>query len=305
MTYKVILGMRRTFLAIACLAVVVMDGSVVALAQIPPGVTLDSVDQTPYLVRRAAFHTKLRRKGPASQGWPKETPEGVHEVSYRSGGLRLKAWVHIPPAKESGGNRAVVYFHGGFALNAGDVVRCKPFMDAGFVVMMPTLRGENGNPGIFEMFLGEVDDAAAAVDWLSQQPYVDPRRVYTFGHSAGGIVSAMLSLFDALPIQHGGSSGGLYSTDLFARIRNRVPFDRSDPIESQLRVLPGNIAWMKRKHYAFIGKSDVAVLPGVAAAKKEIAGTQSNLKIIMHEGNHNSALRPAMQQYVQLILSER
>ena len=96
----------------------------------------------------------------------------------------------------------------GFPLND-----CLPFLAAGFAVMTPTLRGENGNPGSFELFYGEVDDAEAAVRFLAAQPRIDSKRIYTFGHSVGGGISALLSLRPEIPVRKGGSSGGLYSRD--------------------------------------------------------------------------------------------
>jgi dipeptidyl aminopeptidase/acylaminoacyl peptidase len=43
--------------------------------------------------------------------------------------------------------------------------------------MTPTLRGENGNPGNFECFYGEVDDVIAAGRYLATLPYVDPKHI--------------------------------------------------------------------------------------------------------------------------------
>jgi dipeptidyl aminopeptidase/acylaminoacyl peptidase len=74
-----------------------------------------------------------------------------------------------------------------------------------------TLRGEDGNPGYHEMFFGEVDDGRAAISWLARQPGIDKSRIYAFGHSAGGVVAALFSLYDDLPLRATGSAGGLAS----------------------------------------------------------------------------------------------
>lgn len=60
------------------------------------------------------------------------------------------------------------------------------FRKAGLVVMIPSFRGEDKNPGRYEMFYGELDDIESAFDWLSKQSYVDPKRIYLAGHSTGG-----------------------------------------------------------------------------------------------------------------------
>jgi len=224
-------------------------------------------------------------------------PSGVQEIRYQSEGLALKAWVASPPAADGKKLPGLVYFHGGFAFGADDFDVTRPFLDAGFVVMCPMLRGENGNPGSFEMFLGEVRDAQAAVTWLGQQPNVDPARLYTFGHSAGGVVSALLSLHE-LSIRHSGSAGGLYGPQLFDWMKKDVPFRLDDSNERGFRVLVGNIAAMKHRHYAVVGKGD----PGQAVEAARIErGPASLLEIIPVDGNHQTSLRPAVRAYLDVI----
>lgn len=60
------------------------------------------------------------------------------------------------------------------------------FREAGVVVFYPAVRGLNGNPGQIEGFYGELDDLIAATQWLKQQSWVDPDKVYLGGHSSGG-----------------------------------------------------------------------------------------------------------------------
>src|SRR5262245_47290226 len=193
----------------------------------------------PFLERRAAFHTSLKAPGPSPQKWRNEPlPPGLKEVKYPSAGRDPKAWLF---ATEAGGEKrhALSYFHGGFAFGVSDFEEVRPFAAAGFVVMCPALRGENGNPGDFENALGEVDDAVAAVRWLAGQDQVDPGRIYAFGHSSGGMISALLSLMDDVPIRHSGSSGGLYGPDIFSVMVQltpaRVPFNLDDPNEAPMR----------------------------------------------------------------------
>lgn len=119
--------------------------------------------------------------------------------------------------------------------------------------MTPMLRGENGNPGNYELFLGEVDDARAAVKWLAGQPYVNPQRIYVFGHSVGGGVAAVLPLLDDVPMRHSGSSGGLYdhTTFLVWQIDDTVPFE-NNPMERSVRLLVGNSQFLQHPHYAYL-----------------------------------------------------
>ncbi len=149
-----------------------------------------------YAQARQKFRTKLIRRGPAPQVGQREAPPfDVRELEYTSGDLRLRAWASAPPP---GGARrpAVLFLHGGFAFGADDWQQTQPFREAGFAVLSPTLRGENGLPGSYSMFYDEVDDVLAAAEALARLPDVDSNRLYVCGHSVGGtltLLSAMTS----------------------------------------------------------------------------------------------------------------
>src|SRR2546423_6583221 len=119
------------------------------------------LQNTDYAEDRKQFKTRLVEKGPAPQDADEvQTPEGVKEVEYPSGNLRLKAWVTEPP-KDGGKRPAVLFLHGGFAFGEDDWETARPYRDAGFVVMTPMLRGENDQPGFYSMFYDEVEDVLA------------------------------------------------------------------------------------------------------------------------------------------------
>jgi len=259
---------------------------------------LDS--DAPFARRRAAFRTKLLWHGSAPQEAPPlSPPDGVELITYQSGRLELKAWIAFPRYRTSR-HPALVYFHGGFALGPSDLDHCRPFLDAGYVVMCPMLRGENGNPGDFEMFFGELDDAKAAVNWLSQQSFVQTGQIYTFGHSAGGAISALLSLVDDVPVRLTGSAGGLYGPETFDAWGDFVPFDLNNPVEREMRLLLGNVRHMQRSHYAYIGRLD-RLQQHLPRARREMADGGSRLIIFKTRGDHLSCLRPAMLDFLRVI----
>jgi|GEM_PF-2749768 len=148
---------------------------------------------------RAKFSTKLTSKvaAPQSGDTTLAAPQGAQLINYPSGDLQLKAWVTEDPNDQQK-HPAIVYLHGGFALGEEDWQVLQPFRDAGFVVMTPTLRGENGNSGSFEFFYGEVDDALAAGDYLAQLPYVDTEKIFVTGHSIGGRLAAMVGVSESV-----------------------------------------------------------------------------------------------------------
>ncbi|MEO5727554.1 MAG: alpha/beta fold hydrolase, partial [Byssovorax sp.] len=134
------------------------------------------------------------RKEPAPQRYrPISPPPGTREIPYSSGGLKLKAWVSAPPAQ---GQRrsAVLFLHGGFAFAEDDWEMTKPYRAAGFVVLAPMLRGENGLPGNYSMFFDELDDVLAAADALATLPYVRADHLYVAGHSVGGTLTMLAAM---------------------------------------------------------------------------------------------------------------
>ena len=117
----------------------------------------------------------------------------------------------------------------------------------------------------------------------------------------------MLSLHEDVPIRHGGSAGGLYGSDLFPKLKGKVPFDANNPNECAMRVLPGNTHWMVRRHYAYCGDQDTSVKGGSAIAKNDIAkrGDESKLKIVTIPGAHSNSQRDAIERYIKVIKSTR
>lgn len=275
------------------------DQNIAALQVVPAPADVPS--QASFQKRRAALKTVLRSKGPSPQEYEELTPpEGIEEISYPSGDLNLKAWIDRRFAKKAK-SPTFIFFHGGFGFDESAALTIgEEYAQTGYIFVYPMLRGENGNPGNFELFLGEVDDAKAICKWVSEQPDVDPAKIYAFGHSVGGGISALLSLLEDVPIRHSGSNGGLYNLDTFDEWADICPFYPEHLEERRVRVLVGNIADMKRDHYAFIGRADKSFDPAIIAAEKEMAfEALSKLTIKRVSGNHQESLTPALRTYIQ------
>lgn len=252
--------------------------------------------------RRRAHPTRLLSEAPAPQAWQPETPpSGVLDITFPAGPGRLKAWFARPAHPDKAKVPAVVFFHGGFAFGADDWNDARPFLEAGFAVLAPTLRGENGNPGHYEAFFGEVDDGRAAVTWLAGQPGIDKARIYAFGHSAGGVIAALLSLYDDLPLRSTGSAGGLYDNWLFEHLR--VPFNVADREELNLRELGPNLDVMRVEHLAYVGRSDVGCQHALPDLRKRVQVTKAPLQIIELPGDHLSSKAAAIEAFRQWIVS--
>jgi hypothetical protein len=142
---------------------------------------------------RAGFRTQaapssFRAAGPASA-----PPPGPFElVRYRAPVGDLAAYLTRDPG--DGKHPAVLWAHGGFGgIGEAELAWVEPLAQTGIVVMCPSWRGENDNPGRYEMFYGEVDDALAALDHLAGLPYVDPARLYVVGHNTGGTLAMLIA----------------------------------------------------------------------------------------------------------------
>ncbi len=202
---------------------------------------------------RAEFETKLVRPGIEPEEPPVVPPagSGVERVTYATelGDM----WAYATPVRNDGKRRpALVWIKGGFGgigpwavdpeeADPENDQTVRTYMDAGkngeeLVVFLPSFRGTNANPGKYEMFLGEVDDVAAALEHVSKRPDVDPKRIYLAGHSTGGTVALLAAAVSDVPagvVSFGGAP------DMVSTVRDGgfgyEPFDTSLLLEAQMR----------------------------------------------------------------------
>jgi dipeptidyl aminopeptidase/acylaminoacyl peptidase len=150
---------------------------------------------------RQGFKTKLVRRESAKEPVA-APPAGVFRtVRYDSPAGKLAAYL-TPDPKDGKKHPAIVWITGGDCNTIGEVWEDAPpsndqtaaaFRKAGIVMMFPSLRGGNENPGFKEGFFGEVDDVLAAADFLGKQEFVDPHRIYLGGHSTGGTLVLLVA----------------------------------------------------------------------------------------------------------------
>jgi len=252
------------------------------------------VQQEDYAQARSRFHTKLLRKASAPQPWsPVKPPAGVTEVEYPSGDLRLKMWVNRP-ADANRKHPAVLFLHGGFAFDMDDWELSQPYRAAGFVVMTPMLRGENGQPGSFTLWYDEVDDVLAAAEFLSKQPYVDANSLYVAGSSSGGTLSLLAAMASKRFRAAASFSASPDQALLVKHAKIDLPFDKTDPRELQLRSPLAYAASFKCPVRIYYGTQDHFVLTSqrsAAIAKKR----GLDVEAVPIEGDHGSSVPPAIK----------
>jgi dipeptidyl aminopeptidase/acylaminoacyl peptidase len=264
-----------------------------------PAVEIQKED---YAEVRKRFRTKLLQQGPAPQEEPMHRPPaGVTEVEFASGELLLKAWLNRP-AKDGPRQPAVVFVHGGFAFGPADWEMAQPYRDAGYVVLVPILRGENGQPGSFSLFYDEVDDVLAAAQHLAGQPYVDPDRLFLAGHSSGGSV-ALLTAMASTRFRAVASFDGL--PDLAAVFKpgkkaKEVRFDLNEPRELQVRSALAYAASFKCPARLYYSHQAWEHMHLTSQRTAEVAKKQGlDVEAILVKGNHFSMVRPAMKESIE------
>jgi pimeloyl-ACP methyl ester carboxylesterase len=190
---------------------------------------------------REGFATKLLRRETVGKPVPEPPPNLFRSVAYQSPMGEMAAYVSTS-AGDGRKHPAIIWIAGGFANSvseiawqpgpAGNDQSGSAFREAGIVMMYPSLRGGNKNPGCLEGFYGEVDDVLAAADFLAKLDYVDPGRIYLGGHSTGGTLALLVA-------ESSGRFRSVFSFGPVGDIRGygaeNLPFNISDRREVKLR----------------------------------------------------------------------
>lgn len=124
---------------------------------------------------------------PAESGVPEMAPVTLETAD----GLRLMSW--YGPAPD--GRKTIVYFHGngGHIGYRGD--KARPYLDAGYGMVLVSYRGYGGNPGS-PTEDGLYADGRAAMAFLAAQG-VDPDQTVLYGESLGTGVAVQIAMEQA------------------------------------------------------------------------------------------------------------
>lgn len=257
---------------------------------------------------RSNFTTKISSTGTAGQPAPEPPPDIFRLVRYDSRVGPLAAYLSPDPG-DGAKHPAILWITGGDCNTIDELWRPAPrqndqtaaaYRQAGIIMMFPSLRGGNDNPGQHEGFFGEVDDILSAADFLARQPYVDPARIYLGGHSTGGTLALLVA----------------ESTDRFRAVfsfgpaddvsgyeAQYLPFDTSDPREIELRS-PGR--WLQSvgcPTFVFEGTEQ----PSNSASLQTMSRSSKNPKLhflSVRGASHFSILAPTNEQIAAAILHD-
>jgi acetyl esterase/lipase len=271
--------------------------------------TMQSSAGTSLAEARKGFVTQLLKRQKGSD--PAEIPPAdlFKLVKYRSTPGKMSAYL-TPPPGDGRRHPAIIWIFGGFGNDIGATAWLKApssndqsasaFREAGIVMMYPSLRGGNDNPGFQEQFLGETDDVMAAADFLAKQDYVDPQRIYLGGHSTGGtlvlLVAELTNRFRAVfafgPVSNVSEYGAatlVFNSDDKNETDLRSPLRWLDDVQGPVFVLEGAS-----------GRSNISELRKLSRATR-------NPVIHFHPingANHFSTLAPVTRLIAKKILSD-
>jgi len=250
--------------------------------------------------RRQVGGPHLLKHGPSPQP-PQElpaTPDGAQTITYSSDGLSLKAWTARPPGNNT--VPGVVFLHGGFSLGSDDWPSAQKFLDAGFAVMEPALRGEDGNPGEFEGFYGEVDDAIAAADTLAKTPGVDGKRIYICGHSAGGTLTMLaVELSDRFAAAVS-MAGNPLTHSIRYNNQDVTPFAAHNADDARARQPMQFAASVKCPLTLVVGDKDMALAAGNQAMEAISKQAGKKVQLLKVPGDHFTSLDPAIDKAIEI-----
>lgn len=282
----------RTFLILVAVFTFALSGC--QSGRESPGLELQAED---FATARTHFQTRLVQKGPAPQpSEPFSVPAGARLITY-SKALPLKALVGPVP---TGGKKhpAVLFLHGGFAMDASDWEASQPYRDAGYIVLTPILRGEDGQPGAFSMFYDELSDALAATETLAALPFVDKDHLYVAGHSVGGTLALLTALSSKRFRAAASFSGACDAIAWSSGQTELIPFNPSDKQEFRMRSPIAYATSFKCPTRIYYGSVE-PLFKGMSERTATLAKTKKlDVEAVRIPGDHFSALGQEMQESI-------
>ncbi len=256
-----------------------------------------------YADARKGFKTQLTRSGPAPQpGEALVAPRGAVAVKYGKD-PQLTAFVTAPRELESGKHPVVIFLHGGFAWGRDDWAMTRPYRAAGFITVMPVLRGENGLAGAFSFFYDEVDDVVAAIELATTLPSADPSRIFLAGHSAGGTLALLTSQVSPRVRATASFSGSPNQFEFIPQYAEITPFDATDLQELRMRSpsqFPGSFLAPVR---AYFGRDEAWFARTTGELVKEARAAGADVSGVAVAGDHFSALPEAIRLSIAFFAS--
>jgi dipeptidyl aminopeptidase/acylaminoacyl peptidase len=120
----------------------------------------------------------------------------LYSITYMSEGLRIKAYLFIPPQAEP--KMPAVVFNAGGTGERGAlsdtvaIATLSPFVSRGYVTIASQYRGRGGSDGSEEWGEGDIRDVMNMLPLVQGLDYVDADRIGLVGGSRGGMMALMM-----------------------------------------------------------------------------------------------------------------
>lgn len=224
---------------------------------------------------KKAHQTQLVRKEKIGEPVA-EPPKGVlNRVDYETQLGKMAAYVS-PDPKDGKKHPLIIWRVGGFANSIGEFMweegepdndqSAAQYRKAGVLMMYPSLRGGNENPGYIEGCYGEVDDVLAAAEYAKKLPYVDPQQIYLGGHSVGGTLALLVAAMDKNPFKAVIAFGPVHSAIQYGE--ENMPINVEDKNE-------------------MVGRAPIVFLNSIETDTWVIEGKDGNIEALQLMEKHN------------------
>ena len=263
------------------------------------------------LQAREGFQTKLIRKERIGED-PEKPPAKMLRLTNYPAPLGANAAYLSPSPADGKKHPAIIWLVGGFSNSIGSTAwvigqksndqSAAGFREEGIIMMYPSLRGGNKNPGNIEAFYGEVDDVLAAAKFLATMEFVDPSRIYLGGHSTGGTLALLVAaasgdrfraVFALGPVQ-----------DVISYGPEVLPFNVQNKKERELRAPQLWLKDIRCPTFVFEGTTQPSNLSALKTMKSHCTNPLVSFTPILGE-THFSVISPLVSKIGRSIAADQ
>jgi dipeptidyl aminopeptidase/acylaminoacyl peptidase len=134
-------------------------------------------------------------------------------IQYSSDGLKVVGFLVKPRNPEGRRYPVIIYNRGGLQdigkIDAPNILDFYELAANGFVVLASQYRGNDGGEGLEEFGGADVGDVVNLVSLASSLPYADPKNIFFYGLSRGGMMT-FLALSRGAAVNAAAVVGGIY-----------------------------------------------------------------------------------------------
>ena len=263
---------------------------------------------SPLALARQKFSSQISLPQPNPNPVPVPPAKVFQKLTYPSSVGNLTAYLS-PDPEDGKKHPAIIWMTGGDSNSIGELWQAKPrsndqtaaqYRQAGIIVMFPSLRGGNDNPGKKDAFYNEVQDILAAADFLAKQSYVDANRIYLGGHSTGGTL-VLLTAEISNRFRAVFSFGPVDDVSYYGKNLLPVDFTKLDPRETSLRA---PINWLSSvRSRVFVIEGQQGNISSLIELKQKSTNPLISF-LAVNGASHFSVLAPSNELIAKKILND-